>query len=269
MLDKYPMTDLIHPTAIINSSATIGANCKIGPYCVIGPQVVLGDECCLHSHVVIDGNTHIGDKCEIFPFASIGTKPQDLKYNGEPTKLRIGARNKIREHVTINPGTVGDNSLTQVGDDNLLMIGVHLAHDCMVGNGNVLANNVTIAGHVHIGNHVVIGGLSAVHQFCRIGDHAMIGGMSGVENDVIPYGLVMGERANLAGLNLVGLERRGFEKSDIKILMKAFKQLFHGTDGTFKERLSQVTNDYKDNETVSFMLNFALEGNSRPLCQPK
>lgn len=263
------MSNSIHPTAIINPSASIGDNCNIGPYCVIGAQVVLGNNCHLHSHVVIDGDTHIGDGCEIFPFASIGTKPQDLKYNGEDTKLRIGARNKIREQVTINPGTVGDNSLTQIGDDNLLMIGVHIAHDCMIGSGNVLANNATMAGHVHVGNHVVIGGLSAVHQFCRIGDHAMIGGMSGVENDVIPYGLVMGERASLAGLNLVGLERRGFEKSDVKILMKAFKQLFHGSEGTFKDRMAQVANDYEDNETVRFMLDFAMTETSRSLCQPK
>ncbi len=263
------MNNSIHPTAIINEGAQIGDNCNIGPYCVIGAQVVLGDNCTLQSHVVIDGDTHIGDRCEIFPFASIGTKPQDLKYKGEPTKLRIGARNKIREQVTINPGTIGDKSLTQIGDDNLLMIGVHIAHDCVIGNGNVFANNATMAGHVHVGNHVVIGGLSAVHQFCRIGDYAMIGGMSGVENDVIPYGLVMGERARLAGLNLVGLERRGFEKSDIQTLMKAFKQLFLGKDGTFKERMEQVANDYKDNETVSFMINFANTENSRPLCQPK
>lgn len=263
------MTDTIHPTTIINDGAQIGDNCHIGPYCVIGSQVVLGDNCSLQSHVVIDGDTHIGDGCEIFPFASIGTKPQDLKYNGEPVQLRIGKNNRIREQVTINPGTVGDKSLTQIGDNNLLMIGVHVAHDCMIGNGNVFANNATLAGHVHVGNNVVIGGLSAVHQFCRIGDHAMIGGMSGVENDVIPYGLVMGERAHLAGLNLVGLERRGFDKADVKILMKAFKQLFHGTDGTFKERLANVANDYDDNQTVLSMIQFATSETSRPLCQPK
>lgn len=263
------MNNSIHPTAVITDGAHIGENCTIGAYCVIGAQVVLGDNCTLHSHVVLDGDTHIGDGCEIFPFASVGTKPQDLKYNGEPTQLRIGARNKIREHVTINPGTVGDKSLTRIGDNNLLMIGVHVAHDCVIGNGNVLANNATMAGHVHVGNNIVIGGLAAVHQFCRIGDYAMIGGMSAVENDVIPYGLVMGERARLAGLNLVGLERRGFEKSDIQILMKAFKQLFLGKDGTFKERLAQVSADYNDNETVKFMLDFAMAENSRPLCQPK
>jgi len=272
MDDKGTMSthnNIIHPTAVIDPAAHIGAGCHIGPFCVIGPQVVLGDGCHLHSHVVIDGDTHIGAGTQIFPFAAIGTIPQDLKYNGEATRLRIGARNKIREHVTINPGTVGDQSLTQIGDDNLLMIGVHVAHDCMVGNGNVLANNTTLAGHVHVGNHVVIGGLSAVHQFCRIGDHAMIGGMSGVENDVIPYGLVMGERASLAGLNLVGLNRRGFEKADIQILSKVFKELFLGTEAPFKDRLAKVAADYHDNDTVMFMLNFAQAENSRPLCQPK
>ncbi len=263
------MTNFIHPTAVIDDNAKIGTGCTIGAYCVIGAQVVLGDGCRLHSHVVIDGDTHIGADCTIYPFASIGTAPQDLKYNGEPTKLRIGARNTIREHVTMNPGTVGDKAMTQIGDNNLLMIGVHVAHDCMIGNGNVLANNATLAGHVHVGNNVVIGGLSAVHQFCRIGDHAMIGGMSGVEHDVIPYGLVMGERARLSGLNLTGLERRGFEKADIKILMKAYKHLFLGETGTFKDRLNDVANDYGDNPTIQFMVEFAKAEASRPLCQAK
>ena len=266
---KGIMNNAIHPTAVIHDDAQIGKNCHIGPYCIIGAQVVLADECHLHSHVVIDGDTHIGEKCEIFPFASVGTKPQDLKYNGEAVRLRIGSRNRIREHVTINPGTIGDKALTQIGNDNLLMIGVHVAHDCTIGNGNVFANNATLAGHVHVGDNVVIGGLSAVHQFCRVGDHAMIGGMSGVDHDVIPYGLVMGERAKLTGLNLTGLERRGFEKSDIKLLMKAYKHLFLAEQGTFKERITEVANDYPDNETVQLMIKFATTETSRPLCQAK
>lgn len=260
---------MIHPTAVIDPQATIGKNVAIGPYCVIGANVVIGDNCSLHSHVVVDGDTVIGEGTRIFPFASVGTIPQDLKYSGEKSILRIGARNTIREHVTINPGTKGDNLQTIIGDDNLLMIGVHIAHDCVIGNGNVFANGATLAGHVKVGNNVVIGGLSAVHQFVRIGDHVMIGGMSGVENDVIPYGLVMGERARLAGLNLVGLERRGFEKSDMHLLMKVFKELFHGTDGTFKERLTRTYEQYKDNAVVTHMLGFAMTENSRPLCQPK
>ena len=263
------MINSIHPTAIVDPQAQLGNNISIGPYCVIGARVVIGDNCKLHSHIVVDGDTHIGEGCQIFPFASIGTAPQDLKYNDEATRLRIGKNNKIREYVTINPGTVGDKSLTQIGDNNLLMISVHVAHDCVIGNNNVLANNATLAGHVHIGNNIVIGGLSAVHQFVRIGDRAMIGGMSGVENDVIPYGLVMGERAKLAGLNLVGLDRAGFEKTDIKILMQVFKKLFLSEDSTFKARLSEIANDYADNEAVSFMVQFAQENNSRPLCQAK
>lgn len=263
------MTELIHPTAVISSHAKIGANVRIDAFCVIGDQVVLGDDCVLHSHVVIEGDTHIGSGCEIYPFASIGAAPQDLKYKGEPTQLRIGKNNKIREQVTINPGTVGDNSLTQIGDNNLLMIGVHVAHDCVIGNNNVLANNATLAGHVKVGNHVTIGGLSAVHQFARIGDHAMIGGMSGVEGDVIPFGLVMGERARLAGINLVGMERRGFEKSQIQATMKVFKTLFQGQEGTFKERLATIANTHANDETIKQILNFIQSENSRSLCQAK
>ena len=263
------MTTFIHPTAIVDKNAVIGQNCSIGPYCVIGAKVVLGDHCTLHSHIVIDGDTHIGNHAKIYPFASIGTNPQDLKYKGEPTQLRIGNNNTIREQVTINPGTAGDKSLTQIGDNNLLMIGVHIAHDCIIGNHNVLANNATLAGHVKLGDNVVVGGLSAVHQFVRIGDHAMIGGMSGVENYVIPYGMVMGERARLAGLNIVGLERRGFAKADMQILMKVFKHIFMSKDGTFKERLHSANENYKDNAVVAALLDFAMAENSRPLCQPK
>jgi len=177
------MTNIIHPTAVIDPQAVLGKNITIGPYCVLGSDVVIKDNCSLYSHIVIDGDTVIGEGTRIFPFAS---DLSDLKYKGEKSTLRIGARNTIREQVTINPGTEGDNMQTIIGDDNLLMIGVHVAHDCIIGNHNVFANNATLAGHVKIGNNVVIGGLSAVHQFVRIGDHAMIGGMSGVENDVIP-----------------------------------------------------------------------------------
>lgn len=263
------MSQNIHPTAIVDSSAIIGEGVNIGPYCIIGPHVHLGDNCRLHAHVVLDGRTTIGAGNEFFPFSSIGTIPQDLKYNGEPTRLEIGDNNRFREHVTVNCGTVGDQSLTKIGDNNLLMVGVHIAHDCVIGNNNVLANNATMAGHVKVGNFVVIGGLSAAHQFVRIGDYAMIGGMSGVENDVIPYGLVMGERAKLAGLNLVGLERRGFERSDMQLLMKVFKRLFLSEDLTFRERLNEIKEAYTDNQVVSHMIEFATSENSRPLCQAK
>lgn len=258
----------IHDLAVVDPSAKLGEGVEIGPFCTVGPNVVLGDRVKLISHVVVDGHTTIGDETTIFPFASIGTIPQDLKFSGEQSTLVIGKRNRIREHVTMNPGTKGDNLTTIVGDDCLFMMGSHVAHDCVVGNNVILANNATLAGHVHVGNFAIIGGLSAIHQFARIGEHAMIGGMSGVENDVIPYGMVMGERARLAGLNLVGLERRGFEKQKVQNLMKAFRTLFMG-DGTFADRLKQLEKDYANDELVMDMIEFANAKTSRPLCQPK
>lgn len=258
----------IHPTAIIEDGATIGKHVKIGAYSVIGAHVTLADNCDIKSHVVIDGHTEIGENTIIYPFASIGTAPQDLKYAGEPSRLIIGKNNKIREHVTINPGTKDDTMETRVGDNNLFMMASHVAHDCVVGNNCILANNATLAGHVKLGSHVIIGGLSAVHQFIRIGDHAIIGGMSGVEADVIPYGLVKGERAGLAGLNLVGLERRGFARDKIKLLQKAFQKLFKGK-GTFEERIQFVRDAYGQEDTVMSILSF-IDGKTRfPICQPK
>lgn len=199
----------IHPTAVIDSAAKIGKNVKIGPYCCIGANVEIGDGVELKAHVVIDGQTSIGADSKFFPFASIGLPPQDLKYSGEKSTLTIGERNIIREYVTMNPGTEGGGLETRVGDDNLFMVGAHVAHDCIVGNNVIMANNATLAGHVMVDDYAIIGGLAAVHQFCRIGRHAMIGGMSGVENDIIPYASVLGGRAWLSGLNLVGLKRRG------------------------------------------------------------
>ena len=198
----------VHPTAVVSSQSNIGNDVKIGPYCVIGPDVVIGDRVFLHSHVVIDGQTVIGEGTNIYPFASIGLVPQDLKYKGESSSLIIGARNQIREHVTMNPGTEGGGMKTVIGDDCLFMIGSHVAHDCIIGNHVILANNATLGGHVEVGDFAIIGGLSGIHQFVRIGAHAMVGGMSGVEQDLIPYGSAMGERAKLRGLNLIGLQRR-------------------------------------------------------------
>lgn len=257
----------IHPSSVIDAKAKIGAGVSIGPFCVVGPDVSIGDDCILHSHVVLDGKTTLGKGNKIFPFASIGTRPQDLKFHGEQSTLIIGDRNMIREHVTMNPGTEGGGMKTTVGNDCLFMMASHVAHDCMIGNNVILANNATLAGHVTIGDHAILGGLSAVHQFVRIGAHAMIGGMSGVEYDVIPYGLVMGERARLAGLNLVGLERRGFERDDINSLMKAFKDIFYG-EGTFADRLKKAEADHSGKKLVDEMLAFAHTKNSRPLCQP-
>ncbi len=257
----------IHPTAIIDPAAKLGANVSIGPYCIVGPNVILGDNVELKAHVVIDGHTTIGAGTRIFPFASIGSAPQDLKYAGEPSELIIGKNNTIREHVTMNPGTKTGAMKTVVGDDGLFMVGVHVAHDCVIGNRVIMANNATLAGHVTVGDHVLIGGLAAVHQFVRIGAFAVIGGMSGVESDVIPYGRVKGDRAYLAGLNLVGLERGGFEKDTVKTLQRAMKQLFEG-EGTLDQRIEQMAQDYADNQSVMQMIEFARGKERFGLCHP-
>lgn len=258
----------IHPTAIIEQGAELGKNVHIGPYSIVGPNVKLGDNVTLKSHVVVDGYTEIGEGTIIFPFASIGSVPQDLKYAGDKTRLVIGKNNKIREHVTMNPGTQHGNGVTIVGDNCLFMMASHVAHDCVVGNNVIMANNATLAGHVELGDFVIVGGLSAIHQFSRIGDHAIIGGMSGVENDVIPYGRVKGERAFLKGLNLIGLERRGFTKDDIKAMQRAFNELFGG-EATFDERIESVSGSYKNNENVMKIVDFIKEKTESPLCQPQ
>ena len=257
----------IHSTAIIDPKAEIGPDVTIGPYCVIGPKVVLGRSVVLKSHVVIDGRTRIGAGTVVYPFASLGSAPQDLKYAGEDSELIIGEHNVIREHVTMNPGTQGGTMKTVVGDHGLFMMASHVAHDCIIGDRVIMANNATLGGHVQVGDHVVIGGLAAVHQWVRIGDHAVIGGMSGVESDVIPYGRVKGERAFLAGLNLIGLERRGFGKDEIKNLQRAFNQLF-GDEGTMESRLEMVANDFQNIESVRSIIDFARAKTRFPLCQP-
>ena len=262
------MTEHIHPTAIIETGAKVATGVKIGPYCVIGPRVTIGKNVTLKAHVVVDGVTTICEGTIVYPFASLGSAPQDLKYGGEESQLIIGKNNTIREHVTMNPGTQGGDMLTRVGDNCLFMMASHVAHDCMIGNGVIMANNATLGGHVHVGDHVVIGGLAAVHQFVRIGDHAIIGGMSGVESDVIPYGRVKGERAFLAGLNLIGLERRGFTKDDIKNLQRAFNQLF-GEEGTLDQRIELVSNDFQSVESVMKIVAFAKQKTKFPLCQPQ
>ena len=258
----------IHPTAIIEKGAELGADVKIGPYCVVGPNVKLGDKVELKSHVAFDGYTTVGEETIIYPFASIGHAPQDLKFHGEKSELIIGKRNKIREHVTMNPGTEGDKMKTVVGDNCLFMMASHVAHDCIVGSNVILANNATLAGHVEVGDFAIIGGLAAVHQFVRIGPYAMIGGMSGVEHDVIPFGLVKGERAHLAGLNYVGLERRGYTKDQIQSLMKAFKELFDN-QGTLAERTSKVANDYQADQTVMRVIEFIRAKEGRSVLQPR
>lgn len=262
------MIGQIHPTAIIAPEAVVGRDVAIGPFCVVGPYVTLGDGVQLHSHVVVEGCTEIGEGTRIFPFASIGHAPQDLKYKGEQSRLVIGRHNTIREHVTMNPGTDGGGMLTQVGDHCLFMVGAHVAHDCRIGNHVILVNNATLGGHVQIGDYAIVGGLSAIHQFVRIGEHAMIGGMSGIESDVIPFGSAMGERARLAGLNIVGMKRRGFDKDQMHRLRSAVDQLFEG-NGTFAERLEALTKAYANDPTVMAVLEFVQADGSRALCQPK
>jgi UDP-N-acetylglucosamine acyltransferase len=258
---------VIHPTAIVHPKANLGHGVAIGPYCVIGPDVVLADRVQLMSHVVVDGHTTIGVDSLVFPFASLGQVPQDLKYKGEPSTLEIGARNRIREQVTMNIGTEGGGMVTRVGDDGLFMVGAHVAHDCILGNRIIMANNATLAGHVTLGDFAFVGGISAVHQFVRIGAHAWVGGMTGVERDVIPFGQVMGDRARLTGLNLVGLERRGFPREDIQSMRTAFRMLF-GPDGTLAERVDEVARVFAANPHVIEIVEFVRVKSSRGLCQP-
>ncbi len=259
---------LIHPTAIIEVGAKIDQSVQIGPYCHIGHDVVLEKNVILHSHVVIEGKTVIGSNTHIYPFACIGTTPQDLKFKGENSKLVIGKNNIIREHVTINPGTEGGGMLTSIGNNCLFMVASHVAHDCKVGNNVILANNATLAGHVEVGDFAIIGGLSAIHQFVRIGKHAIVGGMSGIESDIIPYGSAIGERASLAGLNIVGLKRRGFERDNIHTLRSAYRLLF-SSEGTLAERMTDVAERFKGNDVVMDIVNFIKKDSARAICTPK
>ena len=257
----------IHSTAIVAPGATLADDVAIGPYCVIGEEVVLGAGVRLAAHVVIDGDTTIGEGTRIFPFASIGLEPQDLKYRGEPSSLTIGHHNTIREYVTINPGTAGGGMVTRIGDCCLLMVGAHVAHDCHVGDNVIMANNATLAGHVVVEDYARLGGLCAVHQFVRIGRHAMIGGMSGVERDVIPYGQAMGDRARLTGLNIVGMQRAGYSREDIQGLRSAYQLLF-SADGTLSERVDETARRFARIGPVADIIAFIRADSSRAICQP-
>ena len=259
----------IHPTAIIEPGAEIAASARIGPYCHVGSKVALGEEVELLSHVVVAGRTRIGAGTRIFPFASIGHRPQDLKYAGEDSALIIGKRNTIREHVTMNPGTAGGGMVTRVGDDCLFMASAHVAHDCLLGDHVIMANNATLAGHVVVGDFTFFGGLSAVHQFVRVGAHAMIGGLTGVERDIIPYGSVIGDRARLIGLNIVGLQRRGFSREDIQALRAAYQMLFEDGNGTLAERVEVVAARHGEVKPVRDIVDFIRADNARGLVQPK
>lgn len=257
-----------HPSAIVEPGAKLGEGVRIGPFCTVGPDVVLGDGVELISHVVIAGDTSIGAGTRIYPFASIGHPPQDLKFKGEASRLEIGENNVIREYVTMNPGTEGGGLLTKVGSNGLFMAGAHVAHDCVVGDFVVMANNASIAGHVQLGDFAILGGLAGVHQFVRIGHHAMVGGMAAVENDIIPFGSVMGGRARLSGLNVIGLKRRNFGRDDIHALRTAYRLLF-AEEGTMAERLDDVAELYGENEAVMEIVNFISLDSSRGLTQPR
>ena len=257
---------MIHETAIIDPKTKISSNVSIGPYTVIGPDVEIGENTIIHSHVNIVGHTKIGKRNKIYPFASIGNDPQDLKYNGEKTKLIIGDKNIIREYVTINPGTVNDGGKTIIGNNCLFMISSHVAHDCLVGNNVIIANNVPLGGHVIIDDNVVIGGNSAVQQFTRIGKMAMIGGMTGVLHDVIPYGLSTGNRNSLQGLNLIGLRRAKFENKEILGLSEAYKNIFSTKNLT--ENISKLNGSFEDNVLVKEVIKFITKDKKRSICTP-
>ncbi len=257
---------MIHKSSIVDKNAKISNGVKIGPFCYVGPNVELKENVELVSHVHIEGYTSIGKGSKIFPFASIGTQPQDLKFKGEKNSLEIGSNNLIREYVTINPGTAGDKSKTTIGNNCLLMISSHVAHDCVIGNNVIIANNVPLGGHVTIEDSVVIGGNSAVQQFTRIGRLAMIGGMTGVLKDVIPFGLSIGNRNYLQGLNLVGLRRKKYENKKIMSLDKAYKEIF--AHKNLHENLNKINGEFNDNELVAEVIRFISKDKKRPICLP-
>lgn len=256
----------VHPSAVVEPGAQLGQGCQVGPFCHVGPGAKLGDGVILKSHVVISGDTEVGEDSTLFPFACIGEIPQDLKFRGEKTRLVIGARNRIREHVTMNTGTEGGGGITRVGDDGLFMAGCHVAHDVQVGNRVIIVNNAALAGHCIIEDDVIIGGLSGVHQWVRIGQGAIIGAVTMVTNDVIPHGLVQAPRGELDGLNLVGLKRRGVARSDITALRAAFQMLAQG-EGSFQERARRL-GDETESDYVRQIVNFITAGSDRSFLTP-
>jgi len=257
---------MIHNSSVIDKKAKIGKGVKIGPFCYIGPEVQISDEVELISSVHIEGSTKIGQATRIFPFASIGTPPQDKKYKGENNSLEIGKNNIIREYVTINPGTKGGGGKTVIGNNCLLMISSHVAHDCHIGNDVVIANNVPLGGHVTIEDSVIIGGNSAVQQFTRIGRLAMVGGMTGVLKDVIPFGLSFGNRNYLRGINLIGLKRKKYDNKKIMELNQAFKKIFSSEN--LHKNLDKINGEYKENDLVKEVINFIEKDKKRPICTP-
>jgi UDP-N-acetylglucosamine acyltransferase len=257
----------IDPTARIESGAVIGNDVSVGPYCVVGPNAVIGDGARLIAHVYVTGHTTVGAGTLVYPFASLGTPPQSVKYKGGPTRLVIGPNCEIREHVTMNTGTEEGGGVTEVGDRCLMMVGSHIAHDCRVGNDVTFANNATLGGHVTVGDNVFFGGLSAVHQFVRIGEGAMIAGVSGIPGDLIPFGYAQGAYASLVGINVVGMKRRGYTREDMRRLRNFQRELFAGA-GNFRDRLDGMAKRYAADPIVGKVVSFIQEGGSRALVQP-
>ncbi len=257
----------VHRTAIVEDGAKLGTGVRIGPFCHVGPDVALADGVELVSHVVVAGKTSIGARTKVFPFASIGHQPQDLKYKGEVSTLEIGEECLIREGVTMNPGTAGGGMSTTVGNRCAFLANSHVGHDCHVGSNVIFSNNVMLAGHCSVGDFAILGGGAAVIQFARVGAHSFLGGMSGLENDLIPYGMALGNRAYLSGLNIVGLQRRGFSREDIHSLRRAYRALF-ANEGTLMERMEDVSQEFSDHPIVQEIVAFIREGGKRSICVP-
>jgi UDP-N-acetylglucosamine acyltransferase len=258
----------VHATAVIGKGARLGERVKIGPFCIVGDNVELGDDVELMAHVVLDGRTEIGPRTKIHPFASLGQPPQHLKYAGEPSRLVVGADCIIREYVTMSPGTAFGGMETVVGDNCYFMVSTHVAHDCHIGNHVLFTNGATIAGHCHIGDYVILSGFAGLHQWVRIGKYAFVGGMTGVENDVIPFGSVLGNRAVLGGLNIVGLKRHGFDREDIHTLRQAYRLLF-SNEGTLMERVEDVAAMFPEHPLVMDIVDFIRADSDRSLCTPR
>jgi UDP-N-acetylglucosamine acyltransferase len=259
---------MIHPTAIVEDGARLGDGVRIGPYCTVGHEVELAHGCELFSHVVVAGRTTIGAGTKIYPFASIGHQPQDLKYVGEPSTLSIGANCILREGVTMNPGTKGGGMVTKIGDNCAFLANSHVGHDCIVGNNVIFSNNALLAGHCTMGDFVIVGGGAGIIQFARVGAHSFVGGMSALENDLIPYGMALGNRAYLSGLNIIGLQRRGFAREDIHSLRRAYRLLF-AAEGTLMERMEDVAAEFSNNTIVQEIVAFIRVGGKRSLCTPR
>lgn len=258
----------VHPTAIVEDGAVLGDNVKVGPFCLVGAEARLSDGVDLVSHVVVTGRTTVGPRTKVYPFASIGHQPQDLKYAGEPSRLEIGADTTIREHVTINPGTEGGGMATTVGNQCLLMIGVHIGHDCHVGDNVILSNNAGLAGHCRVDDFAILSGHAGVTQYVHVGAHAFVGGMTKVEKDVIPFGTVIGNPASLSGINLVGLKRRGFDREAIHRLRAAYRMIF-SSEGTLRERVEDAADYFAAEPLVQDVVRFVLDAKDKPLTLPR